>query len=355
MDEDNMDKDKKIIFFSHSSYDKKALHRLKDLLTKKIANTAEIFLSSDGQSIPLGRNWVSRLEEAMKQSRIMLVFLSPMSLQSHWIYFEAGYAYRRNIRVVPVGILGVDLERVGPPLGLLQGFNIKSEDGLNNIIALINEAFDYSHEESFTQEEYNEIFAEDQILGKGALREYASMVDEIKIGLHCDTRIAFDRIPDLFDHAGIQYQWWKEHRWIHASGLSLYHYPSEDGIEAQLDPNLTALTLGILDCIVKNLYEEQPDSYSLKVIFIPWVNCETKKHKQTARLYGTDVALGEKDDFVFGETAFTIHGSSGTSRDSRVYLEIEYHGKMLSDVPLGDLLNILFEHHVLYPGYSEYV
>ena len=355
MDKDNVDKDKKIIFFSHSSYDKKALHRLKDLLTKKTANTVEIFLSSDGQSIPLGRNWVSKLEEAMKQSKIMLVFLSPMSLQSHWIYFEAGYAYRRDIRVVPLGILGIDLEAVGPPLSLLQGFNIKSADGLNNIIALINETFDYSHEESFTQEEYNEIFAGDQIFGKGALGEYAFTVDEIKIGLHWNARIDFGRIPELFDGAGIQYQEWRKDRWIHASGLSLYHYPSGDGIEAQLDPNLTALTLGILDDIVKNLCEEQPDSYSLKVIFMPWVKCETKKHKQTARLYGTGVALGEKDNFVFGETAFTIHGPPQES-EAKVYLEIRYNGTMLSDVPLGDLLNILFEHRVLYSSYSaEYV
>jgi hypothetical protein len=64
----------------------------------------------------------------------MYVFLSPSALESKWVPFESGYAYSREIRVVPVGILGVDLATIGPPLGLLQGFNISSGPGMNNLI-----------------------------------------------------------------------------------------------------------------------------------------------------------------------------------------------------------------------------
>lgn len=349
--------DKPIIFFSHSSYDEKALRKLKDLLTKKTGNTIEIFLSCDGQSIPLGRNWVSRLEEALKQAKIMLVFLSPMSLHSRWIYFEAGFSYRQDVQVVPVGILGIDLEQVGPPLGLLQGFNIKSADGLNNIIALINDTFSYSHEKSFTEAEYDEIFGEDQLLRDGALGKYVAVVDEIRIDLPCDASLAFDKIPKLFDNASIQYQLLREAREIHASGLSLAIPSSGTLISAKLDPTLTALTLGILDNVVKNLCEEQPDSYSLRIIFMSWVTYCTPRHRLTARLYGTDIKFGTEDNLVFGEIVFRFRPPLPRSyisvtfdrEPSKVYLDIEYRGKTLNDIRLSDLLNILFERGVLYP------
>ena len=64
--EENMEPPRKpIAFFSHSSRDKEALGRLKDLFVEKTGGTIEIFLSSDGQSIKFGRNWVHRIEEAL--------------------------------------------------------------------------------------------------------------------------------------------------------------------------------------------------------------------------------------------------------------------------------------------------
>jgi hypothetical protein len=149
---------KEIIFISHSSKDEHILRQLKQKLNDKLGGTVEIFLSSDGQSIPLGRNWVHRVEKALDEAKLMIVFLSPASINSKWVYFEAGYSYSKNIKVVPVGILGVDLAQISAPLSLLQGFNINSSDGLNNLIALINENFSFTNKETFIEEDYNDIF-----------------------------------------------------------------------------------------------------------------------------------------------------------------------------------------------------
>ncbi len=105
----------------------------------------DVFLSTDGQSIPLGRNWVHKIEEALEHAGFMVVFVTPNSLRSNWIFFESGFVYGKKTRVVPVGFLGVDLAALSPPLSLLQGFNITSEEGLNNILALTNEVFQHSH------------------------------------------------------------------------------------------------------------------------------------------------------------------------------------------------------------------
>lgn len=57
---------KPTVFFSHSSSDGPTLARLRDVFVRKTGGTLEIFLSSDGQSIPFGRNWVHRVEEALR-------------------------------------------------------------------------------------------------------------------------------------------------------------------------------------------------------------------------------------------------------------------------------------------------
>jgi hypothetical protein len=87
----------------------------------------------------------------------MFVFVTPASLKSSWLYFESGYAYSKAIRVIPVGFLGVDLTSIPAPLDLLQGFNITSESGLNNIIAVANSVSQHNHGDTFTAEEYRGI------------------------------------------------------------------------------------------------------------------------------------------------------------------------------------------------------
>src|SRR5262249_7788655 len=136
---------KPTIFFSHSSRDGVVLTRLKELFLEKTGGAIQVFQSSDGQSIPLGRNWVHQVEEGLNEAVMMIVFITPNSLASQWLYFESGFAYARQKRVVPVGFLGVDLTTLSPPLSLLQGFNITSHSSLDNLIVLANEAFDHKH------------------------------------------------------------------------------------------------------------------------------------------------------------------------------------------------------------------
>ena len=94
---------KETLFFSHSSKDKDAINYLKDLVSKKTGNTFNIFLSSDGESIPFGSNWVHKIEQGLVDSKIMFVFVTPNSIKSSWIYFESGYAYSKDIKVIPIG------------------------------------------------------------------------------------------------------------------------------------------------------------------------------------------------------------------------------------------------------------
>jgi hypothetical protein len=120
--------DKPIVFLSHSSANKVPLIALKELLDRRAAGAIDFFLSSDGQSIRFGRNWVARISDALAGAKLMFIFLSQQSVDSKWIHFEAGCAYANNIQVVPVCLPGLDLNRVSAPLNLLQGFNLHSHE-----------------------------------------------------------------------------------------------------------------------------------------------------------------------------------------------------------------------------------
>ncbi|MTV80710.1 toll/interleukin-1 receptor domain-containing protein, partial [Streptococcus pneumoniae] len=52
---------KPTVFFSHSSLDKEIAKSLKDKLIEYTGGTVQIFVSSDGESIPFGKNWLSTI------------------------------------------------------------------------------------------------------------------------------------------------------------------------------------------------------------------------------------------------------------------------------------------------------
>ena len=148
--------DKPTIFFSHSSKDKDLILPIKNKIESITSNVIDIFMSSDGESIPFGHNWVHKIEEGLKKAQIMFVFVTPTSINSSWIYFEAGFAYSKDIEVIPVG-LGVNIGQLNPPLNLLQGFDINSYESLNNFVSIINKKFELKFEESFILDDYSRL------------------------------------------------------------------------------------------------------------------------------------------------------------------------------------------------------
>lgn len=147
---------KPTIFFSHSTKDSENLIVLRDRVEMITGGTIKIFMSSDGQSIPLGHNWIHKIEQGLEAASIMFVFVTPNSISSNWIYFEAGFAYSKGIEVIPVG-LGIDISKLSAPLSMLQGFNLISEGSLNNFIATINKKFLLKFSESFTNEDFKSL------------------------------------------------------------------------------------------------------------------------------------------------------------------------------------------------------
>lgn len=262
---------KETVFFSHSSRDSVPLNLLKDFVKNKTSSTFEIFLSSDGQSIPFGSNWVHKIEQGLANAIIMFIFVTPNSIKSNWIYFEAGYSYSKEIRVIPVGV-GVDIGSIKPPLNLLQGFNIASCDGLNNIIKVINDEFHTTFPENFTDEAYrifskyfladNEQLAFDSIVDyiESEIFSYTSE-DNSKVEINSEQ--IFDKCKEIISTNYNSYS--TDKITLLSNGIKIKHVPldSPSGNRVRITINASDLAnhFVILKDIVKQSYSNKENHF----------------------------------------------------------------------------------------------
>ena len=59
-----------------------------------------------------GERWQEKLQEALRESKTLVVILSLASVDSPWIFFELGAAIADNKRIIPVLLEGVDMARI---------------------------------------------------------------------------------------------------------------------------------------------------------------------------------------------------------------------------------------------------
>ena len=167
---------KPTIFFSHSSLDSDRIKPIKEYILNKTGNAINIFMSSDGASIPFGKNWLKEIEDALTNCKIMFVWITPNALKSNWLYFESGYVYSRGIKVVPIGFDGIKLEDFPAPLNVLQGFNINSSASLNNILGIINKEFGLTFPDIFDEAFYNKQIIKYSTNNSAELLKYVEVI-----------------------------------------------------------------------------------------------------------------------------------------------------------------------------------
>lgn len=344
-------------FFSHSSQDKSALAKLKELFVSKTGGSIDVFLSSDGQSIPFGRNWVHSVEQALDQAKLMLVFVTVDSLRSNWLYFESGYAYSKGIRVVPVS-LGVDLAAVGAPLSLLQGFNVTSEAGLNNIIAVANEVFRHSHAESFSSDDFRLISISSGATPNTALGPHVAAIDEIIIEVKeasLQGRSPASAVADVasfFASEGIEHT--ARDKVVKAQGMSLYAQEDvgQKVVRIELDPFVGDIAFPLIERAVRAIGLAGMQGLPVRMDFIAAIDALQEHHKLTGRLYGSQVRLVDANSLGFRSLDFSIGRlmsfSTHRARAGAVYLSIRSQAESIALSDLRELLDLLFERRALF-------
>lgn len=349
--------DKPTVFFSHSSRDAEVVGQIKDAFVSKTGGSVDVFLSSDGQSIPLGRNWVHRIQEALEAARIMVVFATPNAVHSDWIYFEAGFAYAKGIRVIPVGFLGVDLSTLRPPLALLQGFNVNSADGLNNLIAVVNEEFAHSHETLFTEKDYQAITARFDSLSQTFLAAATPYVARLSFFI-TEEDASNEKPPDalsaveamLREH-DIDFSS-SEHR-VDLHGASVAFPPEKGSISIHVEPTAAHITLPIIADIMRVLRVGGLDGATLVIDFVKTVAMLEQSYAITGRLVGSGVEFGSTKMYAFRGFAFDIirrryEQWQRKQRERTVFVAIQITGDTIPVDVVRELVALLFDRGVLY-------
>ena len=299
------------VFFSHSSRDKEMMVRLKDAFVAKTNGTIEVFLSSDGESIPFGSNWVHRVESGLAESELMFLLITPNSLLSNWLYFEAGHAYSRDKSVVPVGFHGVDIGQIGAPLNLLQGFNVNSADTLNNLIATVNKQFQHSHAECFTEADYQEILRLGGESAQNPLYPVMHLLDEVSIHmeeeggtLHVSPHDAFAKINGILDKRGIECFPGDLFLYLPGAAITGVEGPGPGSLTIRMDPMLLHVTMPIVGQILDFACPSKPLSFALRLV--RGLDLVTVPHNVTARLHGSSVRMVEKDEYALKDLKFKL-------------------------------------------------
>jgi hypothetical protein len=124
------------VFISHITEERTTAAVLKSLLQQTFGNNVRIFVSSDYVSISGGDLWFHAILKGLKSCAVVIVLLSPESLDRRWINFEAGVGIGAGATVIPVVIHGLELSDVGHPLCNLQ---IRSLQRLEEARALVQD------------------------------------------------------------------------------------------------------------------------------------------------------------------------------------------------------------------------
>jgi len=340
---------KPILFLSHSSKDRDYLSKLKFQLIEKTGRTFEIFLSSDGQSMPLGKNWVHSVEKALNDSKLMFVFISPNSINSNWIYFESGFAYSKNIKVIPVGINGVDLNRVPAPLSLLQGFNINSEEGLNNLIAIINSEFEFSHKEIFNKQDFHQIHS---FLNESSTSNLINDIDYLEfifsLKKNSNKGSLFERLVKHLEKEGesIGKTYMDD---LFLPGMRIQYYPDsyeKEKLIIKIDPYLMEENFKRIIKIYQEIIEDEKSETTFNLVFLNTISAITEDYKILGRLRNTllNVSKENEDMIECDDLLFKVLKTKG----DQIFLNLSCDIKSVNSEKILNLIEILFENQILF-------
>ncbi|MDP8226703.1 MAG: toll/interleukin-1 receptor domain-containing protein [Candidatus Celaenobacter polaris] len=351
---------KAIVFFSHSSKDKEYISELKKLIIDQTSGTIEIFQSSDGESIPFGKNWVHRIEENLSNAKIMFVFISPNSIKSNWIYFESGFSYSKGIRVIPIGILGIDVGSILPPMSLLQGFNLHDNEGLNNIIAILNDEFKCKYRTNFSEIQFE------------FLQKKTSFLNYVENSLfnkidHFETEFS----SNLKDNKLTENVYEKFHKYlldnkiqnskVGTSKTFLYgmeanivtnNHSKEQNLQFKIDLLKLEEGLDLISRILPSMYEKPLDKYWLSVYFTDDVKLITTNYKLSAHLNEFDIEMSNINGnlYIFKDLFFALDDIENDSfiKRGKQRLRIIFNPTKPDGQVILELIKFLFSIDVIY-------
>jgi hypothetical protein len=120
-----------VIFVSHKSCDANVARELQQALDDEFLGYPTFFNASDHDSLQPGTAWFESIVEALRNTSVQLVILSPKALESPWVNFEAGAAWIQGALIIPCCIGQVTKGSLPVPYSHLQGVDLDDANDLD--------------------------------------------------------------------------------------------------------------------------------------------------------------------------------------------------------------------------------
>ena len=85
-----------LIFLSHIHEESILAQEVQKAIEEEFSGFVEVFVSSDGKTIPAGANFLKRIEDGLVNCIGAIYLISPISVKRNWINFELGAIWIRN-------------------------------------------------------------------------------------------------------------------------------------------------------------------------------------------------------------------------------------------------------------------
>jgi hypothetical protein len=86
-----------------------------------------VFLSSDEWQIFAGEQWLERIKEELKSAKVVVLMLSPTSVNRPWVNFEAGAAWLTGKLLIPACFGGLSEGDLPKPYSNLQALDLPDD------------------------------------------------------------------------------------------------------------------------------------------------------------------------------------------------------------------------------------
>lgn len=130
----------KIVFLSHIHEERELAEHIKDAIENEFSGFIDVFVSSDGVSIPAGANFLRRIEDGLVNCTGAIYLISPESVNRNWINFELGAVWIRNaisqrngdteIPAIPMCHSGIEPSGLPSPINNLNAVRANEAAGL---------------------------------------------------------------------------------------------------------------------------------------------------------------------------------------------------------------------------------
>jgi hypothetical protein len=126
---------------------------VKQEIEKVFANGVNVFCTSSPGAIPVGKDWLSDIEEKLAVAQAIVAIVTPVSIERPWLWFEVGATWAKGrageCRIYPLCAAEIELSSLPSPLDRLQALSMGKAADLKLLFEALITQFGFGKIASF--------------------------------------------------------------------------------------------------------------------------------------------------------------------------------------------------------------